>query len=213
MNLFGMKNNKAEPLEIGTSGGLMTQQRWPTYLDATLQNRVFVFSQAAAGVVANAPGAGADTVFAIANPVGSGRILVPLRLTIGYVDTTWAAGFIGVYYQKKTGAQAATGAKIVSGTEGTALSMLVGAVADSKMLFYPAVENLTSASDLLFTLGLNSAAGTAADTRGLETWKYDFDGTLAVLPDSLIEIAGNAAVAAKIVIGLIAMEVDAAGLI
>jgi hypothetical protein len=204
-----MKGDAMVPAKAGKTGGVLVDVGFPDFFQYLLKNRVYSYSQAAAGVVMNAPGAGADTIWTLINPAGSGRIFIPLELTVGYVDTTFAPGNLGLFYQNNVGGAYGTGAPIVSFTAATPLSCLIGATADSKMWFAPASENLTGASSLLYTFGLNSATGTAADTRGVETWRFNFkEAPTAVKPGSLIQIASNAAMAAKLVVGVIGVEID-----
>lgn len=208
-----MKGDALVPAKAGKTGGLLVDVGLPAFAQYVLKNRVYSYSQAAAGVVVNAPGAGADTIWTLINPAGSGRIFLPLKLTVGYVDTTYAAGFLGLYYQNNVGGAYGTGAPIVSFTAATPVSCLVGATADSKMWFAPASENLTGASALLTTFGLNTSALTAATAGDPYELTFDFGGLFAVNPGSLIQIASNAAVAAKLVIGVIGVEIDEADLL
>ena len=71
------------------------------YPDVNLGN-VFIGTTAVAGVALPAYNTTAIT-FAVWNPLGSGKYIVPVHLLVGYSDTTGATGNVTISYQNGVG--------------------------------------------------------------------------------------------------------------
>jgi hypothetical protein len=163
------------------------------YEDVNL-GRVFLGSTAVAGVVPAIFSNTAQT-FALWNPLGSGKNIVPLKLQAGYVSTTGAAGNLALAYNAAAGSQVGTGSPIAAGTFAAPVNALLGGNGDASVAkFAPATITFTGAPLFLRTLGMSQLVTTAADATTtpwmLET---DFDGSLVLAPGAIICVAGNIA--------------------
>ena len=162
------------------------------YVDAFLGN-VFVGTTAAAGVILPVYSNTAQT-FVIWNPLGSGKNIIPINLTIGYVSTTAAASNFVLAYQTGCGAQSATASPITAITLATPVNMNLGAGNSSIAKFAPATATFTAGLTLLKSTGFNQLVTTAATTGGVGwTWREDYDGTLIIPPGVALAVCGNIA--------------------
>lgn len=178
------------------------------YYPETALGRVFSGTTAIAGVALPAYNATAHT-FAIWNPSGSGKNIVPIRLTIGYADTTGAAGNFVLSYQTGVGAQAATGSPITAITQVAPINGLVGSGKASIAKFAPATITFGAATSLLRVLGISELVTTATDATNMySTARFDFDGDLIVPPNVAMCVAGNIALLSKFDVTLVWAEVE-----
>ena len=176
------------------------------YTDSVLGN-VYIGTTAVAGVKPPAYNATAHT-FVVWNPLGSGKSLVPIRLSVGFVDTTGAAGNVVLSYQSGVGSQAATGSPITAATFGTPLNARLASGVNSVMKFCPATCTFAAATSLLMTTGISQLVTTATDaTNGQWTSQYDFQGQLIVPPGTAICVAGNIALLSNFNITMVWEEV------
>ena len=137
-------------------------------------------------IIAAAAGGGHPTLW---NPLGSGRIIEVLSLSVAYVSGNNAPGSLAWNFVKDTGATAATGAssRILTATKVAVESAMIGGVVDSKLYFAPTVNTFTAApaygrpiSMSLFT----GIAGTAVAPWQLQE-KYDIN-KLLIAPGNAI---------------------------
>ena len=135
------------------------------YPDVNLGN-VFIGTTAIAGVALPAYNATAIT-FAVWNPLGSGKNIIPIHLMVGYSDTTGATGNITVSYQNGVGAQVASGAAITAATLVAPLNAKIGAGNSSVAKFAPATATFAAATSLLMTTGISQTVTTATDATNL----------------------------------------------
>lgn len=141
------------------------------YADAFAGN-VFMGTTAAAGVVVPATNATAIT-YAIWNPLGSGKNIVLLRTSIGFVSTTAAPSNLGLSYQTGMGAQVATGAAVTAATLVAATNTFLSAGNTSIAKFAPATLTLAAAATYLFTFGMQQTTTTGATTSS-PGWNFDY---------------------------------------
>lgn len=175
------------------------------YNDANLGN-TFIGTQAAAGAVVPIFSS-TSPVFVLWNPLGSNKNLVPLWLTMGYVDTTGAAGAFCLGYQTGAGAQIATGSPVTAFTHVAPIAGKLGGPASSAR-FAPATCTLTTGCARLMDVGINQTVLTAATTSSPQwTAKATFEGELIVTPGSLIVVGGNIATLSKFVLTMCWAEV------
>lgn len=151
------------------------------YLD-TFNGSVFIGSTAAAGVAAPASNATAIT-YAIWNPLGSGKNIVPLFTNVGWVSTTAAPSNLGLSFQTGMGSQVATGAAVTAATLVAAQSAFLGAGYASIARFAPATLTLAAAATYLMTFGMSQLTTTGATT-GASGWtfSYQYQGSVIVPP-------------------------------
>lgn len=177
------------------------------YTDANLGN-VFIGTQAAAGAVLPIFSS-TSPVFVVWNPLGSGKNIVPIWLTMGYVDTTGAAGAFVIGYQTGVGSQIATGAPVTALTHVAPINAKLGG-GSSAARFAPATCTLTAGCARLMDIGVNQTVLTAATTSSPQ-WMAEkkFDGELIITPGSLIVVGGNIATLSKHVVTMCWAEVPA----
>lgn len=164
------------------------------YYPDTFNGNVFLGSTAVAGVKPAAYNATAIT-YAIWNPLGSGKNIIPLYISVGFVDTTSAAGNIGLSYQTGMGSQVATGASVTAATLVAPVNALLSAGNASIAKFAPAALTLAAAASYLMTFGFSQLVTTAATTSsiGWGPWVFQFNGNLIVPPGTGIFVTGNTA--------------------
>ena len=160
----------------------------PGYLPAqTLANRTFIGSTTKDGVTVPAYNATGQK-FGLWNPAGSGRYLVPVRLTVGHADaTTPAITSIGLSYLANTGSAIATGAPISAFTETAPINGIVGQSPGDHMGRFTLAAT-TSAPTFFYTLGLSQDSATPGT--GLDVGIHEFSGDLIVPPGTYIGLGG-----------------------
>ena len=132
------------------------------YIDTLLGN-VFIGSTAVAGVKPPAYNATAH-VFCIWNPLGSGKNIIPIRLSVGWSDTTGAAGNIVLSYQSGVGSQVASGGAITAATLVAPVNAQIGQGNFSVAKFAPATITFAAATSLLRPTGISQLVTTATTT-------------------------------------------------
>lgn len=163
------------------------------YYPDVLNGNMFIGSTATAGVKPGIVGATAHK-YAIWNPLGSGKNIIPISIDIGYVDTTSAAGNIGFDYQTGVGAQIATGGPITAITQVAPLNALLSGGASSVAKFAPATITFAAATTFLMTFGFSQLVTTAATTSSIGWhWQYNFEGKLVIPPGVAVAVSGAAA--------------------
>ena len=187
-------------------GATVIQEGGGWYQELVRRGYGFVYSQAAAGVAIAIPGSGAKTNFMIWNPAASGRLFVPLKITLGLVSTTAVLGNMSIYYGTGLGANIGTGAPVVSYTPATPVNALIGSTTASVMNFAPAVENLTTAPTYLKTLGWSILAN---DLTAKTTWNFETDlqGSLIFTPGTAMIVGASTAIASVCVISCFGVEI------
>ncbi len=192
----------------GRQGDAIVSELHGKYYTQASRGNLFVGNQAAAGAVVPIY-SNTTQQCGLLNPAGSGVNLVPVRLNIGYVSTTGAAGSFALGYITAGGGVIATGGKgVTAATTTTPVNCnLFGPPA--KGIFMSAAIT-TVAPGLLMQLGINQLVTTAADaTNVFFEGKYDFDGTLVVPQGGGIFFAGNIAVLITLAASIVWEEVPA----
>lgn len=128
--------------------------------DAVLSGRMFIYSSAAAGVLAKA----ADTspVMMLWNPAGSGVNLRINEVRIGAVSGTVILAHLAYGILLSAGSQVGTAQPIVSATFVNPVNCLVGAGRASQIKFAPATVSLTAAPTYMMASGFSSGGALAA---------------------------------------------------
>lgn len=128
--------------------------------DAILSGRTFIYSSAAAGVLAKA----ADTtpVMMLWNPLGSGVNLRIQEVRIGVVSGTVIAAHLAYGYLLNAGSSIGTANPVVSHTLVPAQNALIGGGRASQIRFAPATATLIAAPQYGWTNGLSSGGALAA---------------------------------------------------
>ncbi len=174
----------------------------------TLLGQTFIGTTAAAGVIPTIYNSTSPT-FGLWNPVGSGKNIYLMYLTIGYVSTTAAASNFVLGYQTGAGSQAATGSPVTAATIVAPVNGMLGLGNSSVTKFFPATATLTTGCSLLMSLGTSQLVTTATTTSGNGYFNSytDFQGTVIVPPGALIIVGGNIAPLQTVDISLVWEEV------
>lgn len=180
------------------------------YVDA-FNGNVFIGSTAVAGVKPPATNATAIT-YAIWNPLGSNKNIVPLYTNIGYSDTTSAAGNLCLSYQTGMGSQVATGSPVTAATLVAPVNAFLSAGNASIAKFAPATLTLANAASFLMSFGFSQLVTTAATTSAPGwTWQYNYNGALIIPPGVGVFVTGNTAALSNLDIVSVWAEVPLSG--
>ena len=183
-------------------------QAAPRLFDLARRGKIFTGNVAAAGVVLPIY-SGTTQQWGLWNPVGSGVDLVLLRLAIGYVDTTGAAGELVLGYLPNAPAAIGTGLAITAFTETTSINAYLGGGFTSKAKFGQGATLTVTAPSVLRHLGLNQTVLTAATATGTQ-WlsRIEFEGDIILTPGTAAFVAGNIATLSKFTGSLTWAEID-----
>jgi len=157
--------------------------------EAAVKGRVVAASSATGGIaiIAAATTGGHPTLW---NPLGSGRIMEVLSLSVAYVSGNNAPGGLAWNLVKNTGATAATGASspILTATKVDVESAMIGGVVDSKLYFAPTVNTFTAAPTYGRPISLSLFTGVAATAVApFQMYeKYDRNNPLLIAPGAAI---------------------------
>ena len=204
------KSDASQPVLSEDRAQLVQQMKGGPYYQAALEGRVFTGNMAAAGQVLPIYSNTAQKV-GIWNPNGSGINVVPIKLSMSYVDTTGAAGGYVLALVKNAPGDLATGSTMTAFTDGTLntdiFNALVGSNAGPTARWTPSAATVT-APIILRHLSLNQNAFTAAGTGQIP---FDngikFDGDLIIPPGNAVFVGGNIATLSKWAVSLTWEEV------
>lgn len=180
-----------QPYQLaGKAGeGVVAELHGKFYTQAYRGN-VFVATTASVGV-ALAPISSTGAGMGLWNPLGSGKVLVPITFGLGVISvSTPGAGTFGLGYQTGVGGQIGTAAPIVAIPAYTPVNMNLGSGVTSVAKAWQAAScTFTAAPSALMSLGMS--AGTAALTvpESQPMQLYPFDGQLVLSPGSAITVA------------------------
>jgi hypothetical protein len=179
----------------------------PGYLPAqTLAGHTYHGTTTYAGVAVPIYSSTSPT-FALWNPLGSNKILIPYKLSVGVEATNTAViATLGLGQVINTGGAYATGLPIAAWTDTTPWNGRVGHQ-DGRQGRFALSATLTSAANFFYNLGFSQA--TTALAPGLVSMQHNFDGGLAIAPGSLIHLVGVPAAPAEQMIATISwFEID-----
>lgn len=173
------------PFIQGKQLDLIVSELHGKYYSQTVRGNCFHGATAAAGVTLPATNATA-LVFALWNPLGSGKNAVLIRLQVGYAATPVVAHSIVHCFKSGVGAQVATGGPITAATTATPNNGMLGLGTTSSMLFIPGTATLAAAGTILKSAGFSQVATTAASTT-VPGWSFteDLDGTIVIPPGAI----------------------------
>lgn len=161
----------------------------PGYLPAsTLAGRAFHGSAGYAGVTVPIYSTTSPT-FALWNPLGSNKILIPIALQVGVAATgTPAITTLGLGQVANTGSAAATGSPITVFTDATVYNGRIGRSGGNGGRIGVATTTLTAAANFFYELGFSQATTSLA--AGWVGMTHKFNGDIALEPGSLIHLVG-----------------------
>lgn len=131
-------------------------------------------------------------VLCLFNPQGSGRLVVPTLLNLGYVVTTEVPGNVLINILNPAGAQVATGSPILTGTAITVQNGRIGPLAQNKALAFSA-GTLTAASTFGFTTGISQYTTPSTAALPSPIRSYEFKGAIGLEPGTAIFVMATAA--------------------
>jgi hypothetical protein len=167
-------------------GSSIVQQFNGKYAEQARRGQLFNASVAAAAAIlltnttANGP--------TLWNPLGSGVILYINQLYLTWVSGTITVSGLIWNITRNAGAQAATGAPILTVTPVATRPCMEGSSSVSKAIWAPVTTTYTAAPSFLRATGISMIA--AGQTAVIE---QDYDGTFAVMPGNAVTL--NCAVA------------------
>jgi hypothetical protein len=166
-------------------GALVVQLANGRYVEAVRRGAVYIASISAAGV---APGTALSTTppFTLYNPASSGKLVVPLRTTVGFVSGTLGAGSLVYATNNNPVAAAPTG-----GTGLTAYNQLLGGAQNNAARAYTGAT--VPATPTLLRPMCSVGAFTTSTAVPPQPMIDDLDGAFAIKPGCSISVQGIAA--------------------
>ena len=169
------------------------------YLQQTLAGRMFTSHGSVGGTAITIPiYSTTSPTFALWNPLGTGRVIVPVSLQVGVAATaTPAIGSLALSQVLNTGGAFATGLPIAAWTDGIVYNgrskygSSNSAGANNVGRIGIATTTLTTAGNTFYELGVSQATTTLAS--GLVWLEHDFNDKLALDPGTLVHLVGNPA--------------------
>ena len=165
-----------------TEGAVLTANMGPIYLEALKNDRVFIYTILSQALILSATTGGHPTII---NPIGSGRLFVPLALRIAWISTAYTAGAVAWALTRNSGTGAATAAPILTATLVAQINARMGVNVNnnSKMLWSPTTNTFTAAPVVVAAAGIGHQV-TATDTGDYQT----YDGEFAIEPGNALSL-------------------------
>jgi hypothetical protein len=130
--------------------------------------------------------------FALWNPLGSNKLIVPIQITLGVEATaTPAISTFGLAQSTFAGANIGTAAPVTAWTDGVVYPGRIGRVGGNSGRIGVATSTLASASTFFYGLGFSQA--TTALAAGLVSLQHDFHDSIVIEPGNLVSLVGNPA--------------------
>ena len=147
--------------------------------------------------------------YSLWNPAGSGKLLVPIALLLGWTATTAALGEIVWTATTSAGSGISSTAPFVAFGTGTATNASLGSSKASVMRTGTGgTTTLVAASTFYRSTGLSITATTAATATGPGwVWRDDFDGTSIIQPGNAIHLMASTAIAIAATVTTIYAEI------
>jgi hypothetical protein len=156
-------------------------------LDQTIKGRSFIATTTYAGVTIPIYSTTASHTFALLNPAGSGRLLVPVKLTVGYGSaTTPALSTLGLGVVSNV-TTVGTGAAVVTFTDATIYNGRLGLTLGGKCRFALAAAT-TAAATFEYELGMSQESATPGT--GMANLTHNFEDMIAIEPGTFITLVG-----------------------
>ena len=163
-------------------GAVVVATMGPKYMQALRDDRIFVYTMLSQALILSATTGGHPTVI---NPIGSGRLFVPLALRIAWISTAYTAGAVAWALTRNSGTGAATAAPILTATLVAQISAKMGVNTGntSKMLWSPTTNTFTVAPVVV------AAAGISHPLTNVDTADYaTYDGEFAIEPGNALSV-------------------------
>jgi hypothetical protein len=206
-----LADNSTPDALAGRAGEALATQLHGKYYTQVYRGNVFIGSTAIAGV--KLPISTTTThVFAVWNPAGSLKNLVPLKLYAGLLnDTTAVAGHIVYQYKANVGTVVGAASQLTTFTSATIVNANLGAGVQSvaKFAALAGAVVIDVAATFLKNAGINQlATSTTSSTTQMQwTTVEEFEGTLIIPPNTLFCVSANAALLNSLDLALVWEEV------
>ena len=194
-------------LNFGRANEALVSELHGKYFQQCYRGNVYVASTAVGGVVVPISTTLTPT-YSIWNPLGSGKLCVPIVTLIGWSATTAALGTYGWTYTNNTGSAISATAPFVAFGSGTAINCNVGSGKVSQIRTASGgTTTLVAASTWFRTTGITTLATTVATTTA-PMWmaRDDWDGTCILPPGNAIHFMGSTAILTTMTISLVYAE-------
>lgn len=203
-----LADNSTPDALAGKAGEAIIAELHGKYYTQAYRGNVFVGSTALAGVVP-ATSTGTAQTFMIWNPAGSGKNIVPINCTLGYVSTTSVAGNYGYSFLTNMGSGFSVAGGCSAATLVAPVNMNLGSGIASIARFAPATATVI-APTYLRSMGVSQLALTAASTVTTGwTTREDFDGSIIIGQGSALFVVGYTSSAAIYDVAMVWAEVPA----
>lgn len=189
-------------LRSGWFADLIVSELNPKWFEWAARGYLYHYSSAAAGVTLAVAGNNLPTIW---NPMGSGKLFVPLRVLLGYVSATNVAGHLSWAKQANVGSQLGTAAPFSVFTDIAAENAILGGGKKSAVRF-STTQTWTAAPTYFRPCGLSTAAMAAATAVAPFPMVFDEDGSIIVQPGNAIQLCANAAIAMVAAVSILGLE-------
>ena len=163
-------------------GAVVVATMGPKYLQALRDDRIFVYTILSQALILTATTGGHPTII---NPIGSGRLFIPIALRVAWISTAYTAGALAWALTRNSGTGAATAAPILTATTVAQISARMGVNTGntSKMLWSPTTNTFTAAPVVVAAAGIGHVL-TAVDTLDYAT----YDGEFGIEPGNALSL-------------------------
>lgn len=163
-------------------GAVLTANLAPKYFEMVKNDRVYIYTMLSQALLLTGGGVGNPTII---NPVGSGRLFVPLALRVAWISTAYTAGALAWALTRNVGGGAATGGVIATATLVAQVSAKLGpgTANNSKMLWSPTTNTFAVAPTVFAATGIGHQV-TATDTIDYAT----YDGEIVMEPGTALSL-------------------------
>jgi hypothetical protein len=169
-------------MKVQIDNALTVRNLGGAYYDNLLNGQMFVYHIASQALLLTNTTGGHPTVF---NPLGSGKLFVPVRLRVCFTSGTATIGSVLIAETLNAGSSQATASAIATFTKVEPKNALRGSGKVSSMFWSPTTNTFTAAPTVIAATGINVAP---ADPVGGFVADCALDGTLAFAPGTAMSV-------------------------
>lgn len=195
-------------VNMGRANELIVSELHGKYFEQCYRGNIYYASTASTGVVIPIATTLTPT-YSLWNPAGSGKLMVPVALLLGWTSTTAALGEIVWMATTNAGSGISSTAPFVAFGTGSGVNANLGSGKVSQMRTATGgTTTLVAAPTFYRSTGLSITATTAATATGPGwTWRDDFDGTSVVGPGNAIHLMASTAIAIAATVTVVYEEI------
>jgi hypothetical protein len=203
----GVADGLTANINLGRSNELIVSELHGKYFEQAYRGNIYYASTTAAGVVIPISTTLTPT-YSLWNPAGSGKLMVPIALLVGWDATTSVMGGLVWTATTNAGSGISSTAPFVAFGTGTAVNANLGSGKVSQMRTGTGGTTTLVAAPIFYrTTGIVTAATAAVTVTAGWIWRDDFDGTSVVPPGNAIHLMGSTAVAVTACITTVYAEI------